>query len=258
MQEVLGTTHSRASSTALSEKELTLGLLGGFSLLAGGRQIGVPELSKRLLVFLALRDRPQRRSFVAGTLWPDKPEARASANLRSALWRMPSLVDEPLVLASGKELALSPQVEVDVRRAEVAGWRLVQHGELPATLDLHLFHAGLLPGWYDDWLLVEQERIAALQLQFLDALVVAQLGQGRVPEALDTAHRLVAADPLRESSHRALIAVYLADGNWREALAQLDRCGRALAETFGCSPSRELTEFVHDAVSAARSEFRVP
>jgi DNA-binding SARP family transcriptional activator len=214
--------------------------------------VELPELSKRLLVFLALRDRPQRRSFIAGSLWPEKPEARATANLRSALWRMPTLHPEPIVRSGAKELALSPLVEVDVHEAEDVGWGLVQRGELPDALDTHLFYSDLLPGWYDEWLIVERERFAALQLHFLEAMATLLLEKRRVAEALDVALRLVAADPLREGSQRVLITVYLADGNWRDALGQLDRCRALLAETFGCEPSRELCDLVIEAVPSSR------
>ena len=63
-------------------------LIGGFELCCNGSAHDLPEAAKRLVAFLALHPKPQVRSYVSGSLWPDKPESRAAANLRSALWRL--------------------------------------------------------------------------------------------------------------------------------------------------------------------------
>jgi DNA-binding SARP family transcriptional activator len=47
----------------------------------------------------------------------------------------------------------------------------------------------------------------------------------------------VAAEPLRESGHRALIAVHLAEGNPGEALRQYAVFRKLLAEELGLAPS---------------------
>jgi DNA-binding SARP family transcriptional activator len=46
-------------------------LLGSWSLSLGGRPAVLPSSAQRLLVFLALEGRRQRRSYLAGTLWPE-------------------------------------------------------------------------------------------------------------------------------------------------------------------------------------------
>jgi len=53
-----------------------------------GRRIAISRGSQRLLAFLALQERPVSRVHVAGVLWPELPDERAAANLRSALWRL--------------------------------------------------------------------------------------------------------------------------------------------------------------------------
>ena len=58
-----------------------LRMLGGFEVTVDGRHVDIADASQRLLVLLALSGKPQRRTRVAGTLWPEKPEARAAANL---------------------------------------------------------------------------------------------------------------------------------------------------------------------------------
>src|SRR4051795_7611946 len=65
-----------------------LHLLGGPWAGVDGQRHDVPEGSKRLVAYLALKGGRVERRVMAGTLWPDAPDARAAGNLRSALWRL--------------------------------------------------------------------------------------------------------------------------------------------------------------------------
>lgn len=222
-----------------------LNLLGGFELTAAGERCEISDNAGRLLVYLALRERPQCRTVVAASLWPDKTERRASANLRGSLWRLPQPGGFPLVDSAGTNIGLSKGLEVDVRLAEAAGWSLIGDPSRPVDdVDPEVFLLELLPGWYDDWVAFERERITQLQLRFLEALTYALVERSRFTKALDVALRLVNADPLREPSQRALLAVYQADGSIQQAHRQFERYRRLIRETFGCDPSPSLRAMV--------------
>src|SRR4051794_9906899 len=90
-----------------------LQLLQRFELRHQDRAMSLPESVQRLLALLALRNRPQHRVTVAGTLWMDTTEERAAANLRTALWRA-RRVDKNVVVSDGAYLAIGPSVEVDI------------------------------------------------------------------------------------------------------------------------------------------------
>ncbi|MEW2306765.1 hypothetical protein AB0958_43705 [Streptomyces sp. NPDC006655] len=63
--------------------------LGGFALMVDNQLVQLPSSSERLLAFVALCCRAAvPRGLIAGTLWPDAPECRAHASLRSALSRL--------------------------------------------------------------------------------------------------------------------------------------------------------------------------
>lgn len=212
-------------------------LLGGFELLLDGMSVPLTESAQRLLVFLALHERPQTRSFVAGSMWPDKSEHRAAANLRSCLWRLPE--EARVVESDGATLRLAPHIDVDMRALEVMGWALIRQpnsASLPETIDRSTFYRELLPGWYDDWVILERERLEQLRLHFLEALVGSLLGDGRHAEAIETALRLVAADPLRERSQLALIWAYVAEGSYGAAIRQKELYVNLIYETFGPQP----------------------
>ena len=227
-----------AEEDVLGQEDIALDLLDGFSLRIGPKTVEVSDMSQRLVAFVALGGRPRCRSLVAGTLWSEKTEARASANLRSSLWRLNALGPSPTIICSGSSLVLSPNVDLDVAGLERQGWALLD-GELGRTTELHTdwFSKELLPGWYEDWIIVERERLNQLQIRFLEALVHHLREAGELARAIDQAMRLVAIDPLRERSQIALIRALVDEGSWGRARWQADQYCMLLDGTFGCHAS---------------------
>src|SRR5688500_15668681 len=82
-----------------------LQLLQRFELRVRGEPASLPDTGQRLVAFLAVRNCPQRRTTVAGTLWGDTTDDHAAANLRTALWRT-RRVDPDLVRSSGGYLSI--------------------------------------------------------------------------------------------------------------------------------------------------------
>jgi DNA-binding SARP family transcriptional activator len=225
--------------------ENTLSLLNGFELRCDGRRVDPPMSAQRLLAFVALQERPVLRVYIAGSLWTDASEERAAASLRSSLWRLhrPGV---RLIDATGAHLRLSSGVDVDIRRALGLAQQLLS-GTLDddrlTSVDLAL-EGELLPDWYDDWVLFERERFRQLALHALEALAERQLLAGRLRQALASALAAVRGEPLRESAHRMLIRVHLAEGNGGEALRQYDLCSCLLRDRLGLEPSEELRALV--------------
>ena len=202
--------------------------------------------SQRLVAFLALHDRPLRRLYVAGVLWLDTPEQRAYANLRSALWRL-HRCDPGLVDAAGQELRLSPKVVVDIREAEVAAHRILEVGwPVEERFEPAQLIDDLLPDWYEDWVLLERERFRQVRLHALDNLCERLTTAGRLEEALEAGLFAVAAEPLRESAHRALVRIHLAEGNTAEAIRQYRLCRRLLKEQLGVEPSPQMQQLFQE------------
>jgi DNA-binding SARP family transcriptional activator len=230
-------------------------LLDGFSLHRvdpRGRASSVGPLPRgvqRVLAFLALSGRPAR-SAVAGELWPDVGQPQADGNLRSALWRVQKLVPR-LVVSSGGALCLADGVTVDVR--ELSGWaqRVLDAGagaaDLPdADVPEAVWRAELLPGWYDEWVLVERERLRQLRGYALEALADTFGQAGRFAVAVQAAYAAVRADPLRETAHRTLIRVHLAEGNAAEAIRAYECYRDLLAGELGIPPSARMRRLVDE------------
>ncbi|MEU4560136.1 BTAD domain-containing putative transcriptional regulator [Actinoplanes sp. NPDC023936] len=221
---------------------LYLELLDGFRLRAGQDAVEVSDVGQRLIALLALRRRPVRRAVIAGTLWPDKTESRASANLRSILWRMNGTDTPGVIVCCGSSLGLQPDLGVDVVTLEEAGWALLDGSIAAATsLGFERLSQELLPGWYEDWVIVERERLGQLQIRFLEALVDTLRRSGKFARAIDYAMRLVATDPLRERSQLALIHALVDEGSWGRARWQADQYHDLLRETFGPRAAESFT-----------------
>jgi DNA-binding SARP family transcriptional activator len=229
-----------ADTAAGSRPSITL--LGGFELRIGGTVVHLPPNGQRVVAFLALQDRPVHRARVAGILWCDSPDDLAAASLRSALWRIRRR-GAGLVVSSGDELALAPDVRVDVHRLAREARRMPgPEGEPPTEADL--LSGDLLPGWYEDWVVFEQERLRHLRTHALERLAETLAARGRYGEAIDAALAVIQAEPLRESAHRTLIAIHLEEGNRIEALRQYRKLEGLLRVELGLGPSPEVREML--------------
>jgi DNA-binding SARP family transcriptional activator len=110
----------------------------------------------------------------------------------------------------------------------------------------------LLPGWYDDWVLVEAEDWRQLRLHALEMLAGRLTAVGCWGQAADAARAAVRAEPLRESAHAALIGVHLAEGNQSEAVRQFTLYRELLHAELGLEPTPRLRCLVQDLQSQSR------
>jgi DNA-binding SARP family transcriptional activator len=220
-----------------------LTLIDGFELRCDGEPAPLPLAAQRLVAFLALRDRPLLRIHVAGTLWLHHSENRSHANLRTALWRL-GRASGAVVEATTSHVGLSDAVVVDVHRMIAQARGVLEDPSAAAGLEDADLEGDLLPGWYDDWVLMERERLRQLRVHALERLAEHATRLGRHGQAVDRAITAIQADPLRESAHRVLIRAYAAEGNTGLALRQYRECCRMLREQLEVGPSREMRELV--------------
>jgi DNA-binding SARP family transcriptional activator len=240
---------------------LSVALLDGFALRrgAGGAGAAVEELprgAQRLIAHLSLCGRPARGA-IAGQLWPDVPEDHAQGSLRSALWRVQKAVPG-LIDVSGGALSLAAGVHVDVRELTVWAQRVLDpttaiDGALGPAMALR---GELLPGWYDEWVLLERERLRQLRMHALEVLADELARQGRYGEAVQAAYAAVRTEPLRESAHRAVVRVHLAEGNVVEAVRAYGAFRAMLADELGVPPTDQMDDLVRTHVRSRAGRSR--
>jgi DNA-binding SARP family transcriptional activator len=241
----------------LVDASIHLGLLKGFELRQGTRQIRLPLSAQRLLAFIALHQRPVQRLYVAGTLWLDSTQDAANANLRTALWRLrrPGCV---LVESTPTELSLARSVLVDLRETEKTAQRVLAHRGESADLGALCIAGDLLPDWYDDWLLVERERFRQLRLHALESLADDLTESGCYAAATEAALAAIAAEPLRESAHRVLVRLHLAEGNAGEAIRQYRVYASLVRDQLGLEPTASMLNLVRSLPTANDSGRSAP
>jgi hypothetical protein len=219
-----------------------LSLLGAWQLAGADRAVEVGANGRRLFALLALRgacDRPFCRAFCGPTAPTPRPWATCAP-------RCPGFTDATSATSSSRPTACSLRADVDV---DVCHLQATASAILDGTLRAldrstlrELAGDDLLVGWYEDWVLLERERLRQLRLHALEMLSGKLLAAGDASAAVEAGLATVAVEPLRESAHRAVIHAYLAEGNRAEALRQLARLRHLLRGELGVEPSTLVTD----------------
>jgi DNA-binding SARP family transcriptional activator len=210
--------------------------------------LGISAGSQRLLAFLAVHDRVMTRPEVAGTLWPDSSTHRAGASLRSAISRLEGPARRA-VRVTASDLGLAEGVVVDVHGARALARRLIDRDATESDTDISTaavfaLSDDLLPGWYDDWVVIAAEDWRQLRLHALEAVATRLMAAERLPEAAEAALAAVRAEPLRESARASLIRIHMAEGNQSEARGEFERYRVLLQAELGIEPTARLQELL--------------
>ena len=216
-----------------------LNLIGAFELFVGGRLISMPLGVQRVIAFVALQGRAVARSFVVGNLWPEASEEHARASLRSALWRLRRLESDVLV-ADPAQIQLARHVGLDTADVMNAP---IGEGTSPHARPLRLppmFSGELLPGWYDDWVVMARERIRFTQLRTLEEMAERSRADGRLSEAEEAYRAAADLEPFKETVQRGLIQVLLQAGSPGEAIHRYRAYRLLLHDELGVEPSPQM------------------
>jgi DNA-binding SARP family transcriptional activator len=196
--------------------------------------------AQSLLAYLALSAGTAHRwEKLAGLFWPDADEVNARANLRHALWRIRKTVEPVRDGASylvSDELAVAFDAGADYwLDADV----LVTDGDAvrPLQNSLAVYRGELLPGFYDDWVSPERERLAAVFQRKMQRLLDRLAEDGRWTDVLDWATRWIAVGNAPEPAYRALMQAHAELGNRAGVATAYQHCRRALFTDLGVEPS---------------------
>lgn len=151
-------------------------LLGGFVLDDGQQQLTRLRSRAAMVLMARLALAPARahaREELAGLLWPDAPEQAARNRLRQTLSYLKAFLEPPggavVLVADRRVVRVAPDaLWCDVPAFEQA-LRAGRHGDAAA-----LYRGELLPGFYDEWVHDERQRLQALADQLADRPVDVQ------------------------------------------------------------------------------------
>lgn len=209
-------------------------VLGRFSIAPEDR---LAAAARRALAYLAVKGPVVQRGLMSMELWPAMPDTRARANLRRALWQLPT----GWVTSNGWEVRL--EAETDYGEARQITGRAMRGAVLDAG-EIDLLTRDLLPGWYDEWLHAEQDAFHLERIQVLETVSrqAAALNQHMLATRAGLA--AVCAEPLRQSAVVALIEAHVAEGNRYEAVRRYEHYCDLLRAELGLEPPAELTALV--------------
>jgi DNA-binding SARP family transcriptional activator len=238
-----------------------LGLFDSWQLRRGRTDVTLHHREQRLVALLALQGaRP--RGHVAGVLWPESTERRATGNLRAAVWQIDQ--EAPgLLLHDRSHLRLAAGLRLDVDAFTRCASRLVGRRDGAQPVDRAaclrslpvLLHGDLLPGWYDDWVIYERARLAQLRLQALELLADLLVDLDEVAAALVAASEAVSIEPLHEPATRALIRAEIQDGDFTGALRDYESYRSQVLTELGVPPSARLDRLIRPLLEG-RSDAR--
>jgi DNA-binding SARP family transcriptional activator len=237
---------------------LQIQLLGGLRARLHGSELQFPtKKSEALLAFLASPPgRTHPREKLAAMFWGDSGEEQARQSLRQTLFTLRKLtnVDEEIVVTGDSDrIGLdSTRVSVDVVTFE----KLLDEGSGDDfNKAVELYRGEFLEGLtvneegFESWVGLERERLRERALSALSSLLDQQTEDRQFDSAVQTAIRILSLDPLRESTHRALMRLYVQQGRREAALKQYHACADALRRQLQVEPEEE-TRKLFDEIRA--------
>lgn len=243
-------------------------MFGGLLIERDGRPLPpIPSRTGRSLFAYLVTHRATAptRDLLAGRFWPDLPEPQARRRLSQALWQIQSVLGDrdphhAFLATSLDAVRFDASVELwlDVDAFEDAVTAIKADAvanaqeirSLEAAVDL--YRGDYLAGFYDDWVLIEQERLRERYFGALGHLTRLHKSRGDFAAGLLYARRLALQDPLREEAHREVMRLCFLLGRNNEALQQYERCEAVLQEELGALPDAE-TRSLYDHIAAQRA-----
>jgi TolB-like protein/DNA-binding SARP family transcriptional activator/predicted Zn-dependent protease len=228
---------------------LELTLFGGFVVRRDSGE--VIELAGRkdraLLGFLAVSPgTTYSRDRLAGLLWGDHGDRQARDSLKQSLLRLrralAPVVPPPLVAGRQSVGFDGTAVAVDVVRFEQ--WARAGTAEMIERA-VALYQGDLLEGLtvrsaaFEDWLLVERQRLRQLAIEALSSLLAQSSATGRRDRATMAARQLLSLDPLNELACRTLMQSHTERMERTQAMKLFESLRGRLQQELGVQPEAE-------------------
>ncbi|MEZ4640131.1 MAG: AAA family ATPase [Caldilineaceae bacterium] len=165
------------------------------------------EKSRSLLAYLLVQPGPHTRAHLAGVFWPDLPEKNARRRLTQEVWRIGNELEKAgvvdLLETTGATVSLAASAPLDCDlfrlRAALAALRKDDPYAWPAAAEImDLYLGDLLPGYFDDWVLLAREQLFQSVQTGLAQILAWRKRQNAWTEAEQVVHALLQLDPLAE------------------------------------------------------------
>ena len=219
---------------------------------------------RALLAYLAVEsDRPLRREFLAGLLWPEQPESAALNSLRQAIMKLRQAVGDavtepPILNISRDSIQINPLsgFTVDVREfaALLETTRRHRHRNPHTCLScaenrkqaVRLYRGDFLDQLslddcpeFESWIVIQREQLRILILQALASITDFHLLRQEYDTAQYYASRQIEIDSLQERAYQQMMTALAMDDRRTEALKCFEACRRLLKKELEVEPEEE-------------------
>jgi ATP/maltotriose-dependent transcriptional regulator MalT/DNA-binding SARP family transcriptional activator len=246
---------------------LRIRMLGTFSIWRGEHEVRDRDWrsskARQLFQFLLTeRGRILPRDRLLDTLWPEMDQEAANNNLRVTLNRVAKAIepDRPdgapptYILQQGDTYSFNLNSDYQLDAADFAeavaeGQRAERRGQRQSAISAFrraamLYGGPYLPDtMYEDWTVVERERLAMLFNDAALRLGRQLLAVGQAHEAIGLGWRILENDQAHEEAYRLLMRAHASLGERSTALRLYTRCVTMLREELGVDPLPETTMF---------------
>jgi predicted ATPase/DNA-binding SARP family transcriptional activator len=241
---------------------LEVRLLGMFEVKYKKKSISIPSRpSQSLFAHLLLSaGTPHRREKLAGMLWSDSLEETARDNLRHSLWRirkaLPSTPKAEYLLTDDLSIAFNASSEYWLDAAELE--KLSENTSAAELISvLSEYQGELLPGFYDEWVVLEREHLSSIFEHHMARLLSLLKAESRWLDVLDWAERWIKLGQKPEPAFQALMSAHAAKGDMSKVAATYERCVKSLRE-FGIEPSNQTKELYENLKSGKDTPKPIP
>src|SRR5712692_5770725 len=273
---------------------LHLALLGTPEVRHSGEVLTFPtRKTLALLLYLAVEKGPHSREKLTALFWPETDVARGRAPLRNTLGHLRAALREASheAQAQGTEGQTHLIVERDTLSFDFTSDFDLDIAALEATFTLvrsasavheargdarrhlltrlseaiSLYRGSFLEGFslgdapdFDTWASMQREVCYRRLNVLFDRLSQLQFEGGEAAEAIDTAARWVAHDPLSEAAYQRLMRLHFAAGNREAALRTYETCQLTLERELHARPTPETRALAERIRTAAPPRHLVP
>lgn len=235
--------------------KLEVNLLGGVSFLLNGRPVqSVPtRAAQALLIYLLHQPQPVARERLVDMFYQTSTPKQGAANLRSTLSRLRKEL-RPFLAISHQTVGIAPDASVVIDSVTFAAQAAAGAWEQA----LALYQGEFLAGFYlreapefEEWALVERERLRLLAVEGLQKLVAARQRQGEHWAALQAVTQLLGIEPLLENTQREKMLLLARTGQRPLALQQYKTAVTLFETELGIAVSAETTTLYERLVRLA-------
>lgn len=226
---------------------LQIRLLGQFDVRADGHRIVISSRAgQSLFAYLVLTaGKAHRREKLAGLFWPDLSDELSRRNLRNELWRVRKAIQRRP--ENGQDYLIADEFSLWFNSGtdhwlDVAALQSPSENLDGLISNLSLYQGELLPGFYEDWVLLERERLHARFENLMQGLLAQLIKEQRWTTVVEWSEKWIGLADTPEAAYRALMVAYAATGSRAQVASSYERVRSALDRELGVEPSSETCE----------------